>query len=61
MQVVIDESKEIKIEEGKESIAASRSLTETIRNVDIGKTKLELMVNFYLFGSKKKKKIITTI
>ncbi|CAH2103447.1 unnamed protein product [Euphydryas editha] len=43
IKVVIDESKDIKTEDGKDSMAASRSLTETIRNVDIGKTKLELM------------------
>lgn len=43
MQVIIDESKETK-DDGKDSMTASRSLTETIRNVDIGKTKLEQLV-----------------
>ncbi|CAH0716660.1 unnamed protein product, partial [Brenthis ino] len=40
IKVIIDESKENK-DDGKDSMTASRSLTETIRNVDIGKTKLE--------------------
>ncbi|XP_064076371.1 intermembrane lipid transfer protein VPS13B [Vanessa tameamea] len=41
IRVVIDDKNESRMDDGRVSMTTSRSLTENIRNVDIGKTKLD--------------------
>lgn len=50
---VVEKKNAPKLDDSRDSMTASRSLTETHRNADVGKTKLDRMVrpiNYWQYG-----------